>query len=152
MKHEKETICHCSKSIPILLNGTLPYSPVRCIKCKLSMPLDRLSVKSELILKVKQWHQLYLSHFKLLSGDDEHSQWRRSKLLDEVGDINMEGLRLSQQLNPIRNCYYWMFQDINDEGFRPVQICPFCGASMQEIENNDFNVCHDCMVAYPIGK
>ena len=149
MKLDQEKICHCSKSFPMILNGSLSDSPLSCIQCKNSIPLDDLNIPTKLALATSQWQKLYNSLYILLYGNIEYYEWAKSKLLDETGFINMEGLRLSQQYNAIRKCYYWMFQDINDKDYRQVQECPFCGASMEPIENNNFKVCHDCMVAYP---
>ena len=152
MKQEKEIICNCSNTTPILLNGSLSGSPRRCIQCKHSVPLNSLTTSTELLTSSYQWLQLYHSFNNLMQGSSEYYQWSKSQLLDETGYINMEGIRLSQQYSATRKCYYWMYQDVDNKDYRQVQTCPFCGASMEKIENNDFKVCHDCMVVYPDEK
>lgn len=70
-------------------------------------------------------------------------------MLNETGAINLEGLTLAQQCNVERKTYYWLFQDYSDEGYTEPKECPYCGATMMPMLENDFKVCHDCKIAYP---
>ena len=149
MKPEPEKSCHCSNDVPVILQGSLPESPLNCMQCKTPVSLEDVSVSDELADAINKWGQLYSSLFTLWRDSGEYQEWAKQKLLDEAGSINLEGLKLAQQYNVMRKAYYWMFRDNSDKDYVQPQHCPFCGASMVPILENDFKVCHDCRVAYP---
>jgi predicted nucleic acid-binding Zn ribbon protein len=111
--------------------------------------LSELNLPSELKRELIQWKETYHALYHLLGSDSEYSDWAKSKLLDEMGFVNLEGLRLSQQISVIRKNYYWIYQNVGDKGYKFVDNCPFCGLILEPFENIDVRVCPDCMVAYP---
>ena len=149
MKPDREKTCHCSNDAPVILQGSLPESPLNCMQCKIPVSLEDANVSDELADAINKWGQLYSSLFTLWCDSVEYREWAKQKLLDEIGSINLDGLKLAQQYNVIRKTYYWMFQDNRDKDYVQPQHCPFCGAAMVPIFKNDFKVCHYCRVAYP---
>ncbi len=145
----QDKICRCSKDEPALLHGALPESPFNCMQCKKSILLNDAIISNELKHAILKWAKTYNSLFTLWSDTTEYREWAKQKLQDEIGSINLEGLQLAQQYNVMRKTYYWMFQDNSDKDYVQPQQCPFCGAPMVSILNNDFKVCHGCRVAYP---
>ncbi|MBT3203048.1 MAG: DUF2310 family Zn-ribbon-containing protein [Gammaproteobacteria bacterium] len=149
MKLNQPLNCHCSNDKPILLKGSNPLSPIICIDCKNPVSLENVNITNKLKALLGKWAQIYHSIFTLWSDSIEYKEWAKKQLLDETGEINIEGLELAQQLNESRKIYYWMFQDVSDKNYILPKHCPFCGASLELILNNDFRVCHPCKVAYP---
>jgi len=149
MRLDQDKICHCPKDEPALLHGSLPVSPLNCMQCKKPIRLNDVIISNELEHAILKWARIYNSLFILWSGSIEYREWAKQQLLDETGHINLQGLKLAQQLNTVRKTYYWMFQDNSDKDYVQPQHCPFCGTSMVPILKNEFKVCHDCRVAYP---
>jgi len=149
MRMDQDNICRCSTDEPALLHGALPVSPLNCMQCKRSILLNDAIISNELGDAIFKWAKTYNSLFILWSDTTEYREWAKQQLLDEVGAINLEGLKLAQQYNAVRKTYYWMFQDNSNKNYIQPQRCPFCGASMVPILKNDFKVCHDCRIAYP---
>lgn len=152
MNLNKQSICQCTMDAPVLLNGSLPISPLNCMRCKRPVPLVVPNVPDELTDAFSKWGRIYSSLFTLWRDSVEYRGWAKQKLLDETGSINLEGLMLAQQYNLFRSTFYWMFRDISDKDYMQPQHCPFCSASMMPLLDNDFKVCHACKVAYPDRK
>ena len=149
MKTDTEDTCHCSSETPVILQGSLPGSPLNCMQCKKSVSIDDAKASGRLTGAINIWEQLYSALFTLWHDSDEYREWAKQQLLDETGSINLEGLQLAQQNNVERKTYYWLFQDYSDKDYVEPQECPYCGATMEPMLENDFKVCHDCMIAYP---
>jgi hypothetical protein len=149
MEPDSEKTCHCHSDEPVILQGSLPESPLNCMQCKNPVSLEGTNVSGELAEAINKWGRIHSSLFTLWRDSGEYREWAKQILLDEIGSINLKGLKLAQQYNVIRKTYYWLFQDISDKDYVQPQRCPFCGASMEPILKNDFKVCHDCRVAYP---
>ena len=152
MKADPENTCHCSSETPVILQGPRPVSPLNCMQCKKPVSpasLDDAKVSVGLTSTINKWKQLYSALFTLWHDSVEYREWAKQQLLDETGSINLAGLQLAQQCNVKRKTYYWLFQDCSDKDYIEPQECPYCGASMEPILENDFKVCHDCMIAYP---
>jgi len=149
MKPDPEKACHCPGDAPVILQGSLPEPPLNCMQCKNPVSLEGANVSDELADAINKWGRLYSALFSLWRNSGEYREWAKHILLDEIGSINLEGLKLAQQYNVIRRAYYWLFQDCSDKDYVQPQHCPFCGASMEPILKNHFKVCHDCRVAYP---
>ncbi len=149
MNLNSENICHCSNESPVILQGSLTASPLNCIDCKKPVSLEGENKHEELNVSIDKWGKLYRSLFTLWHDSIDYRDWAKDNLLDEIGSINLEGLKLSQQYNVRRKTYYWLFQDYTNKDYVEPEHCPFCGATMEPIQENDFKVCHDCMTAYP---
>jgi len=149
MNPNPEKTCHCSSVVPVILQGSLQESSLNCMQCKNPVSLEDTNVSDKLADAIKKWGQLYSSLFTLWHGSVEYREWAKQKLLDDIGSINLEGLKLAQQYNRVRKTYYWMFQNNSDKNYVQPQHCPYCGESMVPILENDFKVCHSCMIAYP---
>ncbi len=149
MKTDQENTCQCSDETPVILNGSQQESPLNCMRCKKPVSLIESTSNDELAEAISKWGQLYRSLFTLWQGSIEYKQWAKEKLLDEIGSINLDGLKLAQQYNEKRKTYYWLFQDYSDKDYVEPEHCPFCGAAMEPIMENKFKVCSDCKTAYP---
>ncbi len=149
MKQNQANSCHCSIDAPVIMQGSLPESPVNCMQCKRPVSIDNTNIFDELVDTINKWGQLYSALFTLWNDSIEYREWAKQKLLDETGSINLEGLKLAQQYNVMRKTYYWLFQDNSDKDYVQLQKCPYCGTSMEPMPENNIRVCHDCMIAYP---
>jgi len=152
IKNIQHEFCQCSDNNPVLLNGSKLNSPLICTSCKKAVSLENINTTDDVVISLNKWAQVYHSLFTLGSDSTEYRDWAKKQLLDEIGAINIEGLELAQKLNANRKTYYWMFQDNSDKKYIQPKQCPFCGASMETLLNNDFKVCHPCKVAYPDKK
>jgi len=149
MKPDSEKTCHCTSDVPVVLKGALPASPLNCMQCKKSVSLGGADVSDELANAINNWGQIYNSLFILWNDSVKYREWANLELQDEIGTINLEGLKLAQEYNVLRNTYFWMFQDYSDKEYVQLQNCPCCGALLVPILKNDFKVCHGCRIAYP---
>jgi hypothetical protein len=149
MKLSPEKSCNCTNIEPVIFHGALSESPLKCMQCKKPILLENNNISVKFSNKINEWWKAYKSLITLTQGSTEDRECAIQKLLDDIDPINLQGLTFAQQLNTERKTYFWMFQDNNDKNYTQPRLCPFCGALMEPILNNDFKVCHDCMIAYP---
>ncbi len=69
------------------------------MQCKNPVSLEDANVSNELADAINKWRQLYSSLFTLWRDSVEYQEWAKQQLLDEIGSINLEGLKLAQQYN-----------------------------------------------------
>jgi predicted nucleic acid-binding Zn ribbon protein len=78
------------------------------------------------------------------SGDYE--AWAKAQLSDITSPVNISGMRLRAQLDAVRRCYVWYFQDQSDDGFTPITHCPQCGRVLTPYDCGIFAqlICEPC--------
>ncbi len=144
----EDELCKCDGPLPIKLMYAFGYNPIHCMQCNLEVPPETLDLSSELITGLAFWRFNYaaIDHLWLASGDYE--LWAKEQLSNVSNRLNGEGRELQGELNELRRCYYWLFQDESAEDYEPMSHCPACGEALTLSPYGIFAqlVCEKCSI------
>ena len=130
-----DEICQCGGGKPVKLMCALTSNPIRCIDCNLEIEPSLLPLTESVTRGIAYWRHLYDAIDRLWLDSREYEAWARSQLSDINSPINRTGLEARAALDPLRRCYYWLFQDESVEDFQPITQFPICGAAfLQEFD------------------
>ena len=143
-----DEICSCPGTPPIKLMCALSHNPIHCMNCNLEVPPERLSLNEELAKGVAFWRNAYDAIDRLWLESLEYELWAKQQLADISSPVNVRGRKVQRQLNKIRKCYYWYFQDEVAEQFQPISRCPICGRGFEPYDTGPFKqlLCESCMI------
>ncbi len=143
-----DEVCSCSGAPPLVLRTVFSPNPIGCADCSLEVPPERIGFSRQLAEDLADWRRFYecFDHLWLDSGEFE--DWARAQLSDPRSPANVRGLALRKQLDEVRRCYYWWFEDTGSDAFEPLSACPVCNSRLTE--RGSRLVCEPCgvMVAH----
>src|SRR5450755_3214856 len=128
----EEELCHCREKLPIKLMSALTENPVHCMNCNLEVPPESLALSREVVDGVAHWQALYHAIDVLWLDSGAYEAWAREQLADITSAVNTRGRGAQRDLNEIRRCYYWYFQDQSADNYCPLRSCPVCGDALQD--------------------
>lgn len=142
----EDEICKCEATKPIKLMQALGYNPLHCIDCNLQIAPESLSLSESLIEHIAEWSRLYDAIDRLWLDSGAYEDWAEVQLLDITSPVNQRGLAVRQELEAIRPCYYWCFQDESSESFEPLTLCPACQRPLTKYPHGIFPqlICQSC--------
>ncbi len=141
----QEERCSCCGVPPIILSGScLSYNPVRCFDCGGEVEPSRIGFPEKLAESIAFWNRMYGSIDYLWLESREYEKWAVKELFSPDKPPNSRGLLIRQQLEHYRKCYYWWFQDVGAENFKPLSLCPLCNRTLTQ--DADKRVCEDCRI------
>ncbi len=140
----EEELCCCEGKNPIMLVGNREYNPIGCLKCSGEVEPGALGFDEKLAEKVAFWGRLYRSIDYLWLESREYESWAARELSNPNSPPNKRGFQLQQELNRYRTCYYWWFQDIGEEQFKPLEKCPVCSEQLVLFREN--LLCETCQI------
>jgi len=106
-----DEICRCVSEPAIKLMTALSYNPIHRVACNLEVPPERLGLPLQLAEAVAHWNWVADGINRLWLDSGAYEEWARSQLADLASPVNVEGRRLAGELNGVRRCYYWCFED-----------------------------------------
>jgi len=106
--------------------SALSYNPLHCIDCNLEVLPESLSLSDTLVERIASWRNLYDAIDRLWLDSEEYEAWAGSQLADIGNRVNKLGMAVRRDLDVVRRCYYWYFQDQSKEGFKSITNCPIC--------------------------
>jgi len=119
-------ICKCSGDKPVKLMCALSYNPIHCIDCNLEVAPTRLPITSGIVRSVANWCWLYSAIDRLWLASGDYEEWAKAELSDIHSSVNRLGLSARSDVDSVRRCYYWLFQDQSVDEFESIEICPIC--------------------------
>jgi hypothetical protein len=141
-------ICRCEGNRPIKLMASLSYNPLHCIDCNLEVAPESLALSVPLVEATAHWRDLYNAIDWLWLDSGEYEMWAKEQLVDIASPVNQRGIVLCRNLDAVRRCYYWYFQDQSVEGFKPITHCPNCHKPLATHSNGVFRqlICEQCTI------
>jgi hypothetical protein len=146
-----EEICSCPGFPPIKVMYALSYNPLHCMNCNLEVDPTTLGLSSELAEAIAYWRSMYGAIDALWLASGEYEEWALTQLSDVSNPLNREGREIQTDLNLIRRCYYWYFQDQSADDYEPLAACPSCGAQLTLYDAGIFEqrICDVCSIVVP---
>ncbi len=145
----EDELCLCADSPPIKLMCTLGQNPTHCMNCNLEVRPEVLKPDPPTVDAIAYWLWIYDAIDRSWLDSAEYEEWAREQLSDISSPVNIRGRDVQQDLNNVRRCYYWYFQDQSADDYEPISSCPSCGRPMQAYEHGIFkqSVCEHCSIA-----
>jgi predicted nucleic acid-binding Zn ribbon protein len=139
-------LCHCPGHPAIKLMCALSYNPLHCLDCNLEIEATSLSLPPQLVEPIAAWRSSYDAIYRLWLESANYEDWARAQLSDIASPINVGGMRLREQLDQVRRCYLWYFQDQSADSFTPMMHCPKCGNAFSAYHSGIFAqyLCERC--------
>jgi predicted nucleic acid-binding Zn ribbon protein len=117
--------------------------------CNLEVRPEDLALSEDLVEAIARWRTVYDAVYWLWLDSGAYEAWAREQLADITSPVNAEGRSVRQELDAVRRCYYWCFQDDSADDYEPMRTCPGCGASLQAYPRGVLPqwVCEGCSLA-----
>jgi hypothetical protein len=141
-----EEMCNCAELEEIVLIYLLTSNPLTCAKCKKEVEPARLAFSVELVEAVQSWRNFYEAFYFLWLDSAEFEEWARGHLVDPKSVVNQRGLELCHRISAVRECYYWWFDDVDEENTSPIKDCPVCAQKL--VSGFDRLVCKECKIIF----
>jgi predicted nucleic acid-binding Zn ribbon protein len=143
-------ICHCSNNQPIKLMSALGYNPFHCMICNLEVPLERLELALDVktIDMVVSWRDIHDSLYRLWLDSNDYEEFASNQLTNINSRVNKLGREIQNKINNSIECYYWYFQDRNNEFYKPIENCPVCKREFTEFYGSNIpqKICSHSMI------
>jgi len=138
--------CVCEPGKPIKLMPALGFNPLHCIDCNLEVAPESFALSDSLIEHIASWRSVHEAVNCLWLDSREYETWAAEQLADINSPINRRGMALRKELDAVRRCYYWYFQDESVDSFKPVSRCPSCQEPLSVYDEGIFQqlVCEGC--------
>lgn len=148
-----DELCTCADAPPIKLTCALGYNPIHCMNCNLDVDPTILTLSPELVQEIAFWRSRYDAIYRLWLASGEYEEWAQAELSNIANPLNQDGLEIQRKLDQIRRCYYQYFQDQSTEDYKPLEVCPSCGAQLAPYTEGFFSqlVCDVCSIVVPGG-
>ncbi len=132
-----DELCQCAE-VPLKLMSALSYNPVHCMDCNLEVAPGTLAFSRSLVEAIAGWRDIYDAIDRLWLDSGPYEQWTRTELTDITSAANARGRSVQQDINSVRRCFYWYFQDQSVPQYRPITSCPVCGEPLTDYTNGIF--------------
>ena len=141
-----DEICSCTHERAMKLMCALGYNPIHCMDCNLEISPETLELPESLIDAIAFWRNIYDSIDRLWLASGDYEAWAKDQLLLIESPVNTLGRKVQMDLNRLHRCYYWHFQDEDDEKFCPARKCPICDKELTIYPNGLFQqlLCESC--------
>ena len=131
-----DDLCGCDDQPPMKLMQARGYNPLYCMRCHREVPPERLALTVRMTDAIADWCSVYDAIDRLWLDSGAYEQWAARELATLESAVNVRGLALRATLDPVRRCYYWLFDDTlspRDDDPRRYPICdeamtPFVGS------------------------
>ena len=123
------------------LEYALTEAPFFCIECNGQIFSNELEMSEELAGEIALWRTTYASLYHLWLDSGAYESFAKQALLDPKGEVNLEGIRLANELSSKRPTFYWFFSDADDS---PAEVCPLCKTALTPQSSGRFKICHKC--------
>lgn len=143
-----DEICKCEGQKPIKLMCALGENPVHCIDCNLEVAPEALRLDTRLLDAIACWRSVYDAIDRLWLDSREYEHWAKAELVSIRSPVNVRGLAVRTELDAVRRCYLWFFQDESEDDFAPITHCPSCYEPFASYTNGIFPqlVCEKCSI------
>ena len=141
-----DELCLCLGHPAIKLMCALSYNPIHCLDCNLEIEPTSLPLPTQLVEPIATWRSSHDAIDRLWLESGEYEAWANAQLSDITSPINVGGIHLRAQLDSVRRCYLWYFQDQSADSFTPMMHCPKCGNAFGAYHSGGFAqyLCERC--------
>jgi len=151
-----DDLCHCPGRPPVKLMDALGANPLHCMRCHGEVMPEALPLPTELADPVANWFRVYGALDQLWLDSGTYETWAAGELANLESSVNRAGLVLRARIDPVRRCYYWIFDAMSQEppssNAQALRRCPKCDAPMTPYVGGRIPqvVCEGCsLVASP---
>lgn len=145
--------CRCAHASARKLMWAATKSPLWCLACEQSVPLERLRLSSELEERILAWARRYENVYGLWLDSGEYEAWASCQLHVISSPLNRTGLALTRTLRRRWDVYYWFDSDPDDVDVSAVsaETCPACHSPLFEAAHwkMPLAVCRKCRLVVP---
>lgn len=141
-----DEVCSCSQCRQVMLRDSLGNNPLYCVACNGEVFPERIGFDGELAEKIARWRSVYRSLYLLWLDSGEYETWAMERLRDPDGSVNIDGREIVRPLNAHIRAYYWWFNDIGVDGYKPPDDCPVCFGTLTTCDDRQFNKCDRCSI------
>jgi len=131
--------CECEAISGLLFVYDLSCSPIYCSECRKIVDAERLNLSPELVDAIFRWQGAFGALYNLWLDSGEYELWAKERMLDPLGQVNIDGLQIARELSKTLPTRYWWFHDTED----PMpSCCPSCSSNLQPAgKYGDFRCC-----------
>jgi predicted nucleic acid-binding Zn ribbon protein len=102
-------------------------------------------MSSQLAEALATWRSFHDCFYKLWLDSGEFEEWARLQLCDPHSPVNARALSLRSELDQVHRTYYWWFQAVGADDFKPLDSCPICRGKLVDVDLVGL-VCDTCSV------
>jgi hypothetical protein len=135
--------CECASVKALLIVYDLSSSPIYCSECRRIVEAEDLNLAPEIVDATYRWQAAFGALYNLWLDSGEYEQWAKDRLLDPLGQVNVDGIQLAKDLSKYLPTRYWWFHD-TDDPLPPT--CPSCNATFQPAGKYGNFQCSECPV------
>jgi hypothetical protein len=129
-----DELCHCTDQPPVKLMHALGPNPFSCMRCHGEVLPEALRLPAGLTDPVADWVRVYGALDLLWLDSGAYETWAAGELANLESSANRAGLALRARIDPVRRCYYWIFDATSEESApsdaETTRRCPKCSARM----------------------
>lgn len=130
-----DELCRCPDRPPVKLMQALGANPLHCMRCHGEVPPEALPLPANLADPVADWSSVHDALDRLWLDSGAYETWAAGELASLESPANRAGLALRARIDPVRRCYYWVFDAVSREvgpggGAEAARRCPQCAAPM----------------------
>jgi hypothetical protein len=124
-----EERCSCEDGTPMMLVQRLSRNPLACFVCNGEVEPSSVSLPLDVVDSVAHWCWIAGAFEALELDSGPYEEFALSQMLDLKSPLNVEGLAVRSELDPLRRCYYVLTQRLQDEtmDWQIPTECPSCG-------------------------
>lgn len=137
-------LCRCLELRSVMLQSHGSSNPIACLSCGLEVAPERVGFTADLVDQVANWCAFYDAFFELWLDSGEFELWARTQLEELSSPVNRRGMKVAREIDSIRRCYYWLFQDTGADEFSALTKCQKCGAKLSQIGR--WSGCEGCAI------
>ena len=132
---QADEFCRCTDRPPVKLMQALGTNPLHCLRCHGEVPPELLPLPAELADPVADWSSVYDALDRLWLDSGAYETWAARELASLASPANRAGLALRARIDPVRRCYYWVFDAMSGEvapgrSAEATRRCPKCAMLM----------------------
>ena len=118
--------------------------------CGNNILVKSIDVTESIASAFNKWHREYKALYDDWVSDKEINHDSGRILKDDVSEINLEGIKLSQDLTKVRETYFLFFDDSALGKITVPDSCPYCGIALVLSKKQKVMCCPDCRVAFEL--
>ncbi len=135
--------CEGNQVPGLLLVDLLTDNPLHCSNCRREVDTERLALTVQETESVAQWFAAASALYRLWLDSGAYEEYAKLQLVDPLGQINVDGVRVAEMLSARVPTRLWFFRDTDDD--EPTQ-CPVCGAALAKDVKWGIGECPSCPI------
>jgi hypothetical protein len=135
--------CECASVESLLLVDILSDNPIYCGYYRKEIDPERLQLSVAEVEEIASWFGDASALYRLWLNSGEYEQYAKERLLDQQGQVNINGREIARKLSGKWPTRVWLFHDTDDD--TPTH-CPVCQNPLDENVKWGIGYCHQCFI------